>query len=84
MGAFTGKKGLDLARMGQFEKAEPVYQRALAIREKAYGPEHPKVVESINSLAELYQSIGDTAKAEPLHQRALAIRKKVFGPDHPD
>jgi hypothetical protein len=27
--------------MGQFEMAQPLFQRALAIREKALGPDHP-------------------------------------------
>ena len=26
---------------GEYSKAEPLYQRALAIREKSLGPEHP-------------------------------------------
>jgi tetratricopeptide (TPR) repeat protein len=28
---------------GQYAKAEPLYERALAIREKALAPEHPNV-----------------------------------------
>jgi Tetratricopeptide repeat len=28
---------------GRSGEAEPLYQRALAIREKAFGPEHPDV-----------------------------------------
>jgi tetratricopeptide (TPR) repeat protein len=29
------------SRQGQYAKAEPLYQRALAIWEKALGPDHP-------------------------------------------
>jgi hypothetical protein len=36
-----------------FADAEPPHQRALAIREKALGPEHPEVARSLNNLAEL-------------------------------
>jgi hypothetical protein len=61
-----------------------IAQRALAIREKAMGPEHPDVAQSLNNLAGLYQAQGQYAKAEPLHQRALAIREKVFGSEHPN
>ena len=37
--------------------------RALAIWEKALGPEHPNVAESLNSLAGLRGDMGDCAKA---------------------
>jgi tetratricopeptide (TPR) repeat protein len=65
--------------MGNYAKAEPLYQRSLAIREKALGPEHPSTATSLNNLALLYDSMGDYAKAEPLYQRSLAIREKALG-----
>jgi tetratricopeptide (TPR) repeat protein len=65
-------------------EAQPLYQRALAIREKVLGPEHPYVATSLNNLAELYRAQGRYAEAQPLYQRALAIREKVLGPEHPD
>jgi tetratricopeptide (TPR) repeat protein len=58
-------------------------QRALAIREKALGPEHPDVATSLNNLGALYYAQGQYEKAEPLYQRALAIREKALGPEHP-
>jgi tetratricopeptide (TPR) repeat protein len=68
---------------GAYARAEPLYQRALAISEKVLGPEHPQVATSLNNLAALYDSQGAYARAEPLYQRALAIREKVLGPEHP-
>ncbi len=62
----------------------PLLQRALAIREKALGPEHPRVATGLNNLASLYRDQGRYDEAEPLHQRALAIFEKALGPDHPD
>ncbi|SRR6266481_115915 len=41
---------------GQFAKAEPLYERALAIREKALGPKHPRVATSLSGLATLYNN----------------------------
>ena len=61
-----------------------MYKRALAISEKALGPEHPDVATSLNNLALLYQAQGRYAEAEPLHKRALAISEKALGPEHPD
>jgi tetratricopeptide (TPR) repeat protein len=58
--------------------------RALAIREKALGPDHPDTAQSLNNLAALYYSQGNYAKAEPILIRALAIREKVLGPNHPE
>ena len=70
--------------MGDYAKAEPLYRRALAIREKALGPEHPDTADSLNNLAGFTRTMGDYAKAEPLYQRALAISEKALGPEHPD
>ena len=36
---------------GRYADAEPLYKRALAIREKALGPDHPDVATSLNNLA---------------------------------
>jgi tetratricopeptide (TPR) repeat protein len=38
---------------GRYARAEPLYQRALAIREKALGPDHPDVATSLSNLAQL-------------------------------
>ena len=69
---------------GQYTQAGPLCQRALAIKKKTLGPEHPDVALSLNNLALLYHAQGRYAQAKPLHQRALAIREKALGPDHPD
>ena len=65
---------------GAYVQAEPLFQRALAIREKVLGPEHPDTAHSLNNLAGLYRTTGAYAQAEPLYQRALAIHEKVLGP----
>ncbi|NDY74971.1 tetratricopeptide repeat protein, partial [Desulfobacter hydrogenophilus] len=68
---------------GKYEEAEPLYQRALKIRETVLGPDHPSVATTLNNLAGLYESQGKYEEAEPLYQRALKIRETVLGPDHP-
>jgi len=68
---------------GRYGEAEPLYQRSLAILEKALGPEHPDVAVSLNNLAELYRVQGRYGEAEPLYQRSLAIREKALGSEHP-
>jgi esterase/lipase superfamily enzyme len=69
---------------GRYSEAEGLFERALSIREKALGPNHPHVGISLNNLARLYQSMDRYAEAEPLYRRGLAILEKEFGPDHPD
>jgi len=67
-----------------YSEARPLFERALAIREKALGPEHPSTATSLGNLANLLQAQGDLAGARPLFERALAIREKALGPEHPD
>ena len=69
---------------GKYEQAEPLHQRALAIIEKALGPDHPDVANSLNNLAQLYRAQGKFTEADPLSQRALAIIEKALGPEHPN
>jgi tetratricopeptide (TPR) repeat protein len=76
--------GYYLGERARFSDAEPLYQQALAIREKVPGPGHPDVATSLNNLADLYYKQGKYAEAEPLHQRALAIWEEALGPGHPD
>jgi CHAT domain-containing protein/Tfp pilus assembly protein PilF len=70
-----------LFRAGRFDEAQPLIQRALEIREKALGPEHPDLAVSLFQVAVIYTKKGDYAKAEPLFNRALAIREN--GPEDP-
>jgi class 3 adenylate cyclase/tetratricopeptide (TPR) repeat protein len=67
-----------------YSGARPLYERALAIREQALGPEHPDTAESLGNLAVLLKTQGDLAGARPLLERALAIREKALGPEHSD
>ena len=69
-------------RYGEF--TERMTRMALAIAEKAQGPEHPLTGTSLNNLALLLKAQGDYAQAEPLYRRALAIAEKAQGPEHPE
>ena len=51
-----------------FATAEPLYSRALAIREKLLGPEHLDVASSLNNLAGLCATHGRYAEAERLYK----------------
>ena len=55
---------------GKYAEAEALYKRALAIREKALGSDHPDVVASMNNLAKIYYAEGKYAEAESLEQKS--------------
>jgi tetratricopeptide (TPR) repeat protein/CHAT domain-containing protein len=73
-----------LYRDGEYAEGVRVAERALAMFERALGPDHPDVATFLNNLAGLYQAQGRYADAEPLYKRALAMREAALGPDHPD
>ena len=64
-------------------RAQSFFQRALAIRERALGPDHPEVAQSLNNLAGLHTAQGEDVQAESLYKRALAIYEKVLAPGNP-
>ena len=68
---------------GRYQEAIPLAQRALAITEKARGPEHPDTARSLNNLAMLYQAISAYAQAAPLYEHALAIMRRRSAPSIP-
>jgi tetratricopeptide (TPR) repeat protein len=69
--------------LAAYAQARPLIERALAIREKVLGSEHPATAQSLNNLALLLMAQGELAGARPLIERALAIRERVLGPEHP-
>jgi Tfp pilus assembly protein PilF len=78
---------LDIYRggvLGAYAEAQVLCERALAIREKALGPEHPDTIRSINNLGYLLDAQGNFAGSRSHYERALAIREKTLGPEHPD
>ncbi len=68
---------------GRYEGAEPLYRRALEVRERVLGREHPHTLQSVNNLAALLESKGDYEGAEQLFRRALETCERVLGREHP-
>src|SRR2546423_2636566 len=75
------QKVIELYSAGKYAEAIALAQRALAIREKALGADHPDVATSLNNLALLYKNQGRYADAEPLYKRSLAIYGTAVGRD---
>ncbi len=60
----------------RYAKAEPLYKRSRAIREKTLGPEHPGVATSLENYAALLRQTARADEAERMEARAKAIRAK--------
>src|SRR4026208_1622835 len=67
---------------GRAAEALELYERALAIREKALGPGPPGVGEGLNNLGLVQKDLGRFEESERLHRRALAIFQKSLGEGH--
>ncbi len=63
------KRGLG-SPQGKYAEAEPLHQRALAIREKALGPEHPHVAQTLENYAVLLRQTARADEAERMEARA--------------
>jgi tetratricopeptide (TPR) repeat protein len=68
---------------GRYAEAEPLYQRDLAVIEKALGPDHPDVGTSLNNLAGLYFVQRDWARAGDFWRRStgVIVRRAQRGTD---
>ena len=60
------------------------HERAMQLRARELGPDHPETLTSMNNLAVAYQAAGRIADAIPLHKRAFAIFKAKLGRSHAD
>jgi Tfp pilus assembly protein PilF len=72
-----------LRRLGNPTASRATFERALAIDEAVYGPEHPSVGRDVNNLGLVLAELGDLAGARAAFERALAIDEAVYGLDHP-
>ncbi|CAM9768461.1 unnamed protein product [Scytosiphon promiscuus] len=69
---------------GKLTDAEPVFEASQGIIEKVLGPDHPKMAESLNNRAGLFESKGMYGEADQLYLRAIEIGEKALGPESPN
>ncbi len=72
-----------LNSQGDYARALPLRQSALAVTEAALGPDHPDTATALDNLAVTYRALGRSAEALPLRERALAVTEAALGPGHP-
>ncbi len=78
------KRSDELRSAGRYDEALPLAERAVAILEKAYGPENPYTVFSQYHLAVVFAEKRDYPNAELLYQRVIRVMDKVRGSDSLD
>ena len=69
--------------LGLHPEAEKQLERALDLRRRVLGPEHPDTLSSMSNLAAVYDLAGKHAQAEALDSQSLAIQRRALGPEHP-
>lgn len=69
----------DRHALGDSEAAIPEMERALAIREEVYGPDHSYVGYILHELADIHRDMGHFSEAEPLYDRAAELGRTDAG-----
>ena len=69
---------------GEYEKALEYHGKALEVREKVFGSDHPSTATTYNNMAGVYWAQGEYEKALEYNGKALEVRERVLGRDHPD
>ena len=68
----------------QYQQADALNQRALAIDRRLYGPRHPHVADDLINLGAVQFEGGHYVEAERWNREALEIMRGWYGPDHPE
>ena len=71
-------------KQGKYEEALAMYEKALSIKLKKLGDDHPDVATTYNNMANVYNKQGKNDEALAMYEKALSIRLKKLGDDHPD
>ncbi len=73
-----------LRERADYAASEALQTRALAMRERIFGAEHPEVAASLNELGIVYTAQGNYDDANRCYLRAQAIVEEALGPEHRD
>ncbi|HYX22897.1 MAG TPA: serine/threonine-protein kinase [Thermoanaerobaculia bacterium] len=65
--------------LGRYDQAQPLLERALALRRQRFGPESLPVAQSLEHLGLLKEQRSEQAAAEALLRQALALERRLLG-----
>ena len=63
------------SRLGEYNQAKELHEKALVIWKKLYGEDHAEVATSYDNLASVYNRLGEFNQAKEMSEKALMIRK---------
>ena len=75
--------GLLFMHKGDYEQAEVMLRKSLAVRERDYGSDDYGTLKSLNVLGLILKKRGNYKESETLFRRSLQTREKLLGNDHP-
>jgi tetratricopeptide (TPR) repeat protein len=62
----------------------PLYRRALAIREEAYGAEHPATADSLEEITDLASNHNEDIDKRAVFEQIVMVREQALGFEHPE
>ncbi|HET6150326.1 MAG TPA: serine/threonine-protein kinase [Polyangia bacterium] len=68
---------------GHYEESVSLGRRALELKERLLGPDHPDVGLSLGNIGNVLAKLGRVSEALELSERGLRIKEKALGADHP-
>ena len=71
-------------KLGQYDEARPLLNRALIIRRERFGSNHLDVAQSLTNVGLLKLEDADYTEAEDTFEESLAIQRAILGEQHPD
>ena len=74
--------GRTYRRLGLYDQAQHLLEQALVSGQRAFGPEHVRVAETLQYLGGVLGDKGDYAGAGRRLEEALAMQRKLLGPAH--
>lgn len=83
LGRFLDRKANLLLVKKDIPGARRLFERSLALRQKALGPKNPELAESLAGLGECAFSNGRLQEAESLYERGLVLTRKPEGGYYP-
>jgi tetratricopeptide (TPR) repeat protein/predicted Ser/Thr protein kinase len=66
-----------------YAEAQRQFERALFLRRRELGEEHPDTIDVMGSLAAVYERSGKLKEAEPLYARVVELEERILGKDNP-
>ncbi|MCB9854019.1 MAG: serine/threonine protein kinase [Phycisphaerales bacterium] len=73
--------GWSYMKLGLFDRAQTLFDQGLALRLKQFGESHTDVLDSLESLGTLNNTVGNFKEAIRYREWALEISRKLGGPD---